>query len=73
MHQLFYSPFTIPIVAIGGTFLWLSIAAIAKLVGDIVRHRNEIELKQALVERGFGPAEIERIMLASGTPDEQLA
>ena len=73
MHQLFFSPFAIPIVAIIGTFLWLSAVTLGKLVHGIVRHRNEIELKQALVERGFGADEIERILLASAPHDEQLS
>ena len=73
MHQLFYSPFTIPIVAIAGTFIWLSISAMAKVVYGIVRHRNEIELKQAMIERGLKADEIERILVATALQDEQVA
>jgi CRISPR/Cas system CMR subunit Cmr4 (Cas7 group RAMP superfamily) len=73
MQQFFCSPFTIPIVAIAGTFLWLTISALAKAVHDIVRHRNEIELKQVLVERGLGAEEIERILLVTTSYDEKLA
>ena len=73
MHHFVYSPFTIPIVAIVGVFLWLSISALAKVVYGIVRHRNEIELKQAMVARGLKADEIERILLATALHDEQVA
>ncbi len=62
---LFTSPFAIPIVAIGSVFAWMIIQAIVTGVSDIVKHRNEIELKQTLVDRGMSADEIERIILAS--------
>ena len=66
--SIFTSPFTIPIVAIGGAFTWMIIQAIVTAVGDIVKHRNEIELKQTLVDRGMNADEIERIVRA--TPED---
>jgi hypothetical protein len=59
------SPFAIAAVAIIGVFIWLNISAIAAAVQNIVKHRNEIELKQMLIERGMTAEEIERIIKAS--------
>ena len=64
--MFFASPFIIPVVAIGGVFIWLIISAIVSGVQSIVRHRNEVELKQMLVDRGMNADEIVRIVEASG-------
>ncbi|MEO8270594.1 MAG: hypothetical protein ABI557_12800 [Aureliella sp.] len=66
--SIFASAFTVPIVAIGGVFLWMIVQAIVTGVRDIVKHRNEIELKQTMLDRGMSPDEIERVCRA--TPDE---
>lgn len=66
------SPIAIPIVAIVGVFLFLCISALANCVQSIVRHRNEIELKQQLVDRGMSADEIERIVTASVIKNEKL-
>ncbi len=63
--SLFVSPFAIPLVAIIGVFSWMCISAIVTGVQSIVKHRNEIELKQQLVERGMSAAEIERVVSAT--------
>ncbi len=63
--SLFMSPFAIPLVAIIGVFSWMCISAIVTGVQSIVKHRNEIELKQQLVERGMSAAEIERVVSAT--------
>lgn len=65
---IFASAFVIPIVAIGGVFLWMTVQAILTGVSDIVKHRNEIELKQTLADRGMSAEEIERVVRA--TPDK---
>lgn len=63
--SLFASPFSIPIAAIVCVFGWMIIQAIVSGVSGIVKHRNEIELKQSLADRGMSADEIERIVLAS--------
>lgn len=65
--NVFASPFSIPIVAIGGVFIWMIVQAIVTTVRDIVKHRNEIELKQSLVDRGLSVEEIERVLHATTT------
>ncbi len=66
---IFASPFAIPIVAIGSVFLWMIVQAIVAGASDIVKHRNEIELKQTMVDRGMSADEIERVCQAtSGRP-----
>lgn len=69
--SLFASPMAIPIVAICCVFLWLIIQSIVSGVQGIVKHRNEIELKQSLVDRGMPADEIERIVQASGPEMEE--
>jgi hypothetical protein len=64
---LFTSPIAIPVVAIGGVFLWMIIEAIVTNVRDIVKHRNEVELKQSMVDRGMSADEIERVLRASNS------
>ena len=64
MNMLF-NPIAIPIVAITSVFAFLIISAIVDGVSQIVKHRNEIELKQSLVDRGMSADEIERIIHAS--------
>lgn len=59
------SPFIIPFAAIAGVFLWLIISSIVSGVQGIVKHRNEVELKQTLVDRGMNADEIERVVQAS--------
>ena len=69
--SLFASPFSIPIVAILGVFLWLIVQAVVSSVQSIVKHRNEIELKQTLVQRGMSADEIERIIQATSVVDPE--
>ncbi|MCA9129463.1 MAG: hypothetical protein KDB22_20395 [Planctomycetales bacterium] len=64
--SLFASPFAIPIVAIAGVFAWMIVSAIVSGVSAIVKHRNEVELKQMLVNQGMTADEIERIIQATG-------
>lgn len=64
---LFTSPIAIPVVAIGGVFLWMIIEAIVTNARDIVKHRNEVELKQSMVDRGMSADEIERVLRASNS------
>lgn len=65
--NLLVNPIAIPIVAITSVFAFLIISAIVDGVSQIVKHRNEIELKQSLVDRGMSVDEIERIIHASPT------
>lgn len=67
--NLIASPFIIAVLAIGGLFVWMIIQAIVTTVRDIVKHRNEIELKQSLVDRGLSADEIERIIQATHTSE----
>lgn len=62
---IFTSALAIPMVAIGGVFLWLMVQAIVTGVQGIVKHRNEVELKQMLVDRGMSVEEIERVVRAT--------
>lgn len=59
------SALIIPIVAIGSIFLWIIVQTILTGVRDIVKHRNEIELKQTMVDRGMSADEIERVCRAT--------
>lgn len=69
--SLFASPFSIPIVALIGVFGWLIVHSIVQSVQGIVRHRNEVELKQMLCDRGMSADEIERVVNATAIePDE---
>ena len=67
--SLFSSPFAIPIVAIISVFTWLLISSVVSVivsgVKGIVKHRNEVELKQMLVDRGMSAEEIERVVNAT--------
>ena len=65
----FTSPFSIAIVAIVAVFTWQIVHSIVAGVREIVKHRNEIELKQSLVARGMSADEIERIVHATNTED----
>jgi hypothetical protein len=68
--SVLFSAFAIPVVAIIGVFVWLSITAIATAAQNIVKHRNEVELKQMMVDRGMSAEEIERVVRASNHVDE---
>lgn len=69
--SLFTSPMAIPIVAIVSVFGWLIIHSIVAGVRGIVKHRNEVELKQMLIERGMSADEIERVVRATGLDPEE--
>ncbi len=71
--SLFASPFAIPIVAIGSVFLWMIVQCIVSGVQGIVKHRNEVELKQMLVDRGMSADEIERVVQAASPDAEKTA
>lgn len=66
----FSSPMMIPIIAIVGVFLWLIIHSIVAGVQGIVKHRNELELKQTLAQQGMSASEIERVIQARSFPEE---
>ncbi len=67
----FMSPMAIPIVAIVGVFVFLCISALTNCVQSIVKHRNEVELKQQLVDRGMSVEEIERVVRATTVKGEK--
>ena len=67
---LLTSPFAIPVVAIVMVFGYLITQSIVAGVRGIVKHRNEIELKQSLIERGLSADEIERIVNATSLGDD---
>lgn len=66
------SPFAIPIIAIVGTFAYLCISVLSNCVQSIVKHRNEVELKQQLVDRGMSADEIERVVMATTVRDDKV-
>ncbi len=68
--NMFYSPFAIPVIAIVSVFTWLLVRAIVSGVQAIVKHRNEVELKQMLVDRGMSVEEIERVVKATSGADD---
>ncbi len=57
--------FIVSIVAVAGYFVWMIILAIVTGIRDVVKHRNEIELKQTMVDRGMSADEIERVCRAT--------
>lgn len=65
------SPFVIPVVAIVGVFSWLTISSIVSGMRGIVRHRNEVELKQMLVDRGMSADEITQVVMATAVDDQE--
>ncbi len=67
----FASPFSIPIVAIIAVFTWMIISSIVATVQGIVKHRNEVELKQSMVDRGMTAEEIERVVQATSLDDSE--
>ncbi len=48
----------------------MCISAVVGGVQSIVKHRNEVELKQQLVDRGMSADEIERIVTATAVKEE---
>jgi hypothetical protein len=68
----FMSPIAIPIVAILSVFGFLCISSLASCVKSIVKHRNEVELKQQLVDRGMSADEIERVISATSIGEEKV-
>lgn len=68
--SLFSSPMAIPIVAIVSVFAFLIIQSIVAGAKAIVKHRNELELKQSLVDRGMTADEIERVVQATSIENE---
>ncbi len=69
--SFFLSPIAIPIVSIVGVFGYLCISALLTSVQSIVKHRNEVELKQQLVDRGMSADEIERVVMATAVKEEK--
>ncbi|HBE72407.1 MAG TPA: hypothetical protein DDW52_30090 [Planctomycetaceae bacterium] len=65
------SPLLIPIVGALALFTWLIISTIVHGVKAIVKHRNEVELKQMLVDRGMNAEEIARVVEATSVLDEE--
>ncbi len=70
--NLFYSPFAIPIVAILAVFTCSLVSLITSSVRSIVKHRNEVELKQSMIDRGMSADEIERVIRASSPASEKI-
>ncbi len=68
--QIFSSPFAVAIFGTICVFVWLSISAIANAVRSIVKNRDEVQLKQTLVDRGMSAEEIERVVMAT-RPDSE--
>ncbi|GAB5403049.1 MAG: hypothetical protein Aurels2KO_12800 [Aureliella sp.] len=64
------TPFIIPVAAIVCVFSWMIVSSIVAGVRGIVKHRNEVELKQMLVARGMSAEEIARVVEASGVGDD---
>jgi hypothetical protein len=60
----------IPVIAILSVFTWLIFTVIVSGVKAIVKHRNEVELKQMLVDRGMSADEIERVVKATSTVND---
>lgn len=72
--SIFSNPLSIPIVAIVSVFGWLIINSVVQGARAIVKHRNEVELKQSLVDRGMSADEIERVVSATAIePGEDTA
>ncbi|MEL6108116.1 MAG: hypothetical protein AAFU85_18980 [Planctomycetota bacterium] len=66
--SLLNNPITIPILAVGGTFVWLTVAALSDAVARVMCRRADVELKQDLVARGFSSDEIIRVTEAGREP-----
>lgn len=64
------SALMIPIVGALAVFTWLIVSTIVHGVKAIVKHRNEVELKQMLVDRGMSAEEIARVVEATSIIDE---
>ena len=63
--QLMYSPFAIPIVAIVCVFAVKIVSLLTDAARGIVKHRNEVDLKQTMIARGMTADEIERVLYAT--------
>lgn len=63
--------FAIPIVALLGTFVYLSIQVVAQAMCEASKHRSDAELKITLAQRGMSAEEIERVVRAkpASAPD----
>ena len=59
---MFMSPFIIPVAAVVCVFTWMIVSSIVAGVRGIVKHRNEVELKQMLVARGMSAEEISQVV-----------
>ncbi len=67
---MFMTPFIIPVAGVVCVFAWMIVASIVSGVRGIVKHRNEVELKQMLVARGMSAEEIARVVEASSAGDD---
>lgn len=56
--EVFRSPFIVPIAV----FVWLSIAAIVRMVGQAQARRINAEQRMAMVQRGMTPEQIEALL-----------
>lgn len=70
--SLLLSPFVIPVVAIVSVFTWMIVNSIVAGARGIVKHRNEVELKQMLVDRGMSAEDIERVVHATSAGDDPV-
>ena len=66
--SLLTEPTAIPVIAVGGTFIWLTVASLSDAVARVMCRRADVELKQDLVARGFNSEEIVRISEAGREP-----
>lgn len=64
------TPFAIPIVAILAVFGYVAVQTVMSTVRGIVKHRNEIELKQSMIDRGMSAEEIERVIQSTSIRDD---
>jgi|GEM_PF-5787552 hypothetical protein len=64
MNMLLASPFSIPIVAIAGVFIWLSIVAISEATTAAKKHQADVDLKRTLAQQGMSPEEIAMVVQA---------
>lgn len=69
---MFMTPFTIPVVAVVCVFSWMIVASIVAGVRGIVKHRNEVELKQMLVARGMSAEEIARVVESTSLANDPV-
>lgn len=66
---IFYSPFTVAIFISLGAMVYYAVVSITSSIEKVAKHRQTVELKQMLVDRGMSVEEIERIVRAGDEGD----